>query len=404
MKRYKFFSFFERIGNNLTIHQRVTLLTSGTIVILGLALIVFIDLIAPLFITNEAGVPDAMVLVTTLDESGNTVTALMETPAPEGYTILHDTNFLKGDPLSVIRALSVVGLVAMVGIGFFASKWVAKYALQPIVQISQATRSIDVRSLYKRLNYQGPSDEVKILADTIDSMLIRLDTNFEQQSHFVDNLAHELRTPLTSIRMNIEALGSNPEATLNDYQVLTQTEERAVLRLERLVEDLLLLAKGVKEIDQQSIMIGVLFEEIIEELTPLSKEHNITLKLDEEFDGEVRGDPVLLQRAITNLVKNGILYNHSGGYVTLSSRSENDQVVIEIRDNGIGIPIEQQDLIFERFYRVKPYPENNKKGKGLGLAIAAHIIDLHNGQIRLKSLPGEGSTFTVIIPKNQVYY
>jgi len=403
MKKHIFLTAFDMIGNNLTIHQRVALLTSGTIVVLGLALILFINLIAPMFITNETGVPNSMVLVNTLDENGNTVTVLMETPAPEGYTILHDTNILKGDPLSVVRVLSVVGLVVIGGIGYFASKWVAKYALQPIIQISQATRNIDVQTLDKRLNYQGPSDEVKMLADMIDSMLIRLDTNFKQQSHFVDNLAHELRTPLTSIRMNIEALESNPDASLTDYQILTRTEEKAVLRLEQLVEDLLLLAKGVKKIDYQSIMIGVLFEEIIDELSPISKENKITLKLDEEFDGEVRGDPVLLQRAITNLVKNGILYNHPGGYVILSSRSENDQVVIEIRDNGIGIPIEQQDLIFERFYRVKPYPENNKKGKGLGLSIAAHIINFHNGQIRLKSLPGEGSTFTVIIPKNQAY-
>ena len=247
MKKYKFISSFEMIRDNLTIHQRVALLNSGTIVTMGLALIAFINLIAPMFISKEIGIPDSMVLANTLDESGNTVTALIEIPAPEGYTIYHDTNFLNGNPLNVVRTLSVMGLVVMGGIGFFASKWVAKNALQPIVQIAQATRNINAQTLDRRLNYQGPPDEIKILADTINSMLIRLDTNFKQQSYFIDNLAHELRTPLASIRMNTEALTFNPEATLNDYQKLTQTEESAVSRLERLVEDLLLLAKGVKK-------------------------------------------------------------------------------------------------------------------------------------------------------------
>jgi len=359
----------------------------------------FINLVAPFFISHEVGTPDTIILVKTTDEEGNPITIIEKSPAPLGYTIQKHTGSLQGDTLTVVKVLSVVGVILISGIGYFASKWAARKSLQPVTRISQTAQLISAHTLDQRLNYQGAQDEVKTLADSFDVMLKRLENNFEDQDEFISNLAHELRTPLTSLRMNLEVLNTNPNASLREYKVFSETAERALNRIERLVEDLLLLAKGEKESDHKLIVLGVLFEEIIEELNPIAEDHHVRLKMNGDLELEVRGDPVLLNRAIANLIENGINYNHPGGFVEISSRKENNQVVIEIRDNGIGISNKQQTHIFERFYRVKENESNNHSGKGLGLDITAHIIGLHHGKISIESALGKGSTFKIYLPK-----
>ncbi len=379
-----------------TLRQRITWLTTGVVFVLGLILIVFINLIGPIFITREVGSPDTQILVNTTNAGGSPITILIETPGPEGYTIAHDSGITRADPYTAIRLLSVIGLVTISGLGFLASKWVAQKSLQPVNQISENALQISVRNLDQRLNYQGAKDEIKTLADAFDLMLQRLQINFEDQSEFISNLAHELRTPLTSLRMNLEVLNADPQATLEDYYDFSAAAERALIRLERLVEDLLLLAKAEKEIDQRHIILGVMFEDILEELEPIAERNNIMLKMSGDLELEVLGDPVLLHRAFANLVENGIHYNHPGGFVEITSRKKSNQIVIEITDNGPGISAQQQTHIFERFYRGDAGKKNNN-GKGLGLAIAAHIINLHNGGIEVESALGNGSTFRIFL-------
>jgi signal transduction histidine kinase len=380
----------------LSLRQRIIWLTSGVVFIIGLFLVIFVNLIAPIFITREVGSPDTQILINTVDANGNPITVLAETPGPAGYTIWHDTGFSRADPLLMVRVLSGIGLIVITGIGFFAARLVAKESLKPVAQISNTARQISVQNLDQRLNYQGESDEIKTLADSFDRMLQRLQTNFEDQGEFISNLAHELRTPLTSLRMNLEVLNSSPQAKLEDYQDFSATAERSITRLERLVEDLLLLAKAEREIDCRPIILGVLFEEILEELTPIAERENVELKMSGDLELEVKGDPVLFNRAVANLIENGIHYNHPGGYVEISAHKADNQVIIEIKDNGIGISESQQSHIFERFYRAEAGTAN-QNGKGLGLAITAHIIALHYGRIEIKSELGKGSIFQIYL-------
>lgn len=379
-----------------TLRQRIAWLTTGVVFVLGLILIVFINLIGPIFITREVGSPDTQILVNTTDAGGSPITILIETPGPVGFTIAHDSGITRTDPYTVIKLLSVIGLVTISGLGFLASKWVAQKSLQPVNQISENAHRISVHNLDQRLNYKGAKDEVKILADAFDSMLQRLKENFDNQSEFISNLAHELRTPLTSLRMNLEVLNTDSGATLEDYQDFSAAAERSITRLERLVEDLLLLAKAEKEIDHHRIVLGVMFEDILEELKPIAAQNRILVKMSGDLELEVLGDPVLLHRAFENLVENGIHYNHPGGFVEISSRKKSDQIIIDIQDNGTGISEQQQTHIFERFYRGDAGRKNNN-GKGLGLAISAHIINLHNGKIKIESVIGKGSTFRIFL-------
>ena len=369
--------------------QRIIWLTSGAVFVIGLLLVIFINLIAPIFITHEVGSPDTQILINTVDANGNPITVLAETPGPAGYTVWHDPGFSRTDPLPVIRILSGIGLIVITSIGFFAARLVAKESLKSVTQISNTARQISVQNLDQRLNYQGESDEIKTLADSFDRMLQRLQTNFEDQGEFISNLAHELRTPLTSLRMNVEVLNSSPQAKLEDYQDFSATAERSITRLERLVEDLLLLAKAEKEIDYQKVVIGVLFEDILEELKPIVEKNMIELRMSGEIEIELWGDPVLLHRAFSNIVENGIYYNQTGGFVEISAIKKNNQIVIEIQDNGFGISVQQQTRIFERFYRGDA-GKRNDDGKGLGLAISSHIINLHNGRIEVDSTLGKG--------------
>lgn len=227
---------------NLTLRQQIVFLVSGSIILLGVGFVVFINVLTPLFIMNEISTPDTLLMETSIDEEGNTITVLQVTPAPEGYVIAKMLRMPEDHPLTVISVLSIVGLAAITIIGFFISKLVAKYSLLPLTEISRKAKEIDSRSLNQRINFQGLQDEVKFLGDTIDSMFERLEKNFEQQNHFISNLAHELRTPLTSMRMNIETIKEDPDAVLSDYRSLLINEEQALLHLERLIGDLLLLA------------------------------------------------------------------------------------------------------------------------------------------------------------------
>jgi len=264
----------------LSLRQRIICLTSGVVFVIGLFLVIFVNIIAPIFITHEIGSPDTQMLINTVDANGKPITVLAETPGPAGYTLWHDPGFSRTDPLLVVRILSAIGLSLITGIGFFAARLVAKESLKPVTRISNAAQQISVQNLDQRLNYQGENDEIKTLADSFDRMLQHLQANFENQGEFISNLAHELRTPLTSLRMNLEVLNTNPQVKLEDYQDFSATAERSIIRLERLVEDLLLLAKAEKEIDCRPIVLGVLFEEILDELTPIAeRESGETLNL-----------------------------------------------------------------------------------------------------------------------------
>lgn len=384
---------------NLTLHQRVVFLVSGSIILLGVVFVIFINVLSPLFIINEISSPDTMLMETIIDEEGNAITILQVTPAPEGYTIAKMLSMPDSHPLTVISVLSIVGLAAITIIGFFISKMVAKYSLLPLTEISGMAKEIDSRSLNQRINFQGPQDEVKFLGDTIDSMFERLEKNFEQQNHFISNLAHELRTPLTSMRMNIEAIKEDPDAVLSDFRSLLINEEQALLHLERLIRDLLLLAKGEKELSIQPIIFEVMIEAVLDELYPIAQDNHISFQSGGSIGDVIHGDPDLLQRVFTNLIENGIHYNRSGGYVDISAKTKDDWIIIEVRDNGIGISQENIGKIFNRFCRIKGEPQFSGHNQGLGLAIARHIVDLHHGKIEVESEEGKGSTFRVRLPR-----
>lgn len=221
---------------------------------------------------------------------------------------------------------------------------------------------------------------------------------------FVANVSHELKTPLTSIKGFIETL---KEGAIKDkgkaFKFLDIIDEE-VNRLNRLLEDLLLLSEVEnKELDMLSELIYV--EEVVDEvfhmLSGEAEEKDIVLE--KEIIGEIfpiQGNYNYFKQMLINLVDNGIKYNPMGGYVKVSIEVKKGYMLLKVMDNGLGIDKEEQDRIFERFYRVDKSRSRDIGGTGLGLAIVKHVVSVFNGSIHVESQLNKGSTFLIKIPIN----
>ena len=299
--------------------------------------------------------------------------------------------------LRQVRRISFIGLGLILVMGGIGAYWLAGHALRPVRRASQTVRQISADTLGIRLPLDRPDDELKELADSFDTMLDRLEYAFEQQARFVADAAHELRTPLSVLRTNLEVIRADSMATLDDYQELGEVLERALARVERLVADLLLLVTEERP-PMDETALGPLLEDVLLDLKSLAEEHQVVLCHTGDASVTVPGNALLLARAFTNLIENGIRYNHPGGEVVVTIRRDVAWAVVTVADTGIGIPPEEQVHVFERFYRINRSRARHKGGAGLGLSIVAHIVQQHGGQVQVESASGIGSTFTVRLP------
>lgn len=393
-----------RFTSLLTLRWRLTLWTAGLFLLLGLGLALFINSMTafqvPQVIRMEL-VPTQQPLS---DEPAVLPTRLPETHLPPTEPPDAQTTGLQEIVIRQVRFISLLGIGLFTLVGSIGAYWIAKHSLRPVRCLSQSIQLIQAQTLHQRLPVADPPDEVKELATAFNQMLARLEKAFEQQNRFVADAAHELRTPLTTLHTNLEVIENDTDATLADYKETAKVLKRALGRLELLVEDLLLLARGEKEIHLEPIEVEVLLNEIIEEVRQLALLQQVEIKLEINEPVTLLVDTPLLGRVVSNLLQNGIRYNRPGGSVTITVYRVINGVEISVKDTGIGIPEEMQPYVFERFYRVDQSRAREHGGYGLGLSIAAHIVQLHGGDIKLHSIPGEGSIFTVFLPDIEKRY
>lgn len=299
-----------------------------------------------------------------------------------------------------LRNISLIGLLLAAILGGAGAYLLAGIALRPVRKVSGAAKKISANTLHTRLALDGPHDEVKELADTFDAMLERLERTFDSQNRFVADVAHELRTPLASLRTNMEVVSSDAEATIEDYRAMAATQERALTRLERLIADLLILATATSEqpVTRSSVSVGPLIEEVMGDLQAMACAKEVALQFNGEVEVIVPGNGQLLAHVFANLIENAIYYNQRGGTVTIAIDAKEDWAVVKVADTGIGMSAEQQEHIFERFYRADGSRSRHNGGAGLGLSIVSAIVQQHGGQVQVESTPGIGSTFTVLLP------
>jgi len=222
----------------------------------------------------------------------------------------------------------------------------------------------------------------------------------EQQKQFVSDVAHELRTPLSIMSGELEVALSK-ERTLEDYRHVLDSSKQETDRLIELSENLLFLARadqGRQTIEFEKVDITDLIGSIIASLQAESTNKEIAIRFETEEEPTFAwGQPAMLRRLFFNLIDNAIQYTPSQGEICISLATGKQYAQVKIRDTGVGIPPEDLEKIFDRFYRVDP-SRSRTKGYGLGLAISKSIVELHHGSITVRSALGKGSTFTVILP------
>ncbi len=218
---------------------------------------------------------------------------------------------------------------------------------------------------------------------------------------FIANISHELKTPLSAIRGYAETLRDGameePEAS---HRFLGRILQQCS-RLQTLLEDLLTLSKLEileGQIERQPVDLRAILDDCLETLAPQIGDRQIQLQVQEVPLPSQTGDAEALQRLFINLLENAIKYNREGGRVTVHLRPEDEEVVFQVEDTGIGIPAASLDRVFERFYRVDKGRSRDEGGTGLGLAIVKHVAQLHGGRVEVESTLGEGSTFRVYLP------
>ena len=225
--------------------------------------------------------------------------------------------------------------------------------------------------------------ETRDISEAVMQTIRKLKNLDRSRQEFVSNVSHELKTPLTSIRVLADSLMGMESAPAELYQEFMQD-----------------ISSPDLNIAQTSI--NGLLEQILKRLTPIAKRRNIEITYESKREVSADVDEVKLSLALSNLVENAIKYNREEGKVWVTLDADHKFFYVKVEDNGVGIPKEFQERVFERFYRVDKARSRETGGTGLGLAITKNIILLHQGAIRLKSEEGKGATFTVRIPLNYI--
>ncbi|HZU66757.1 MAG TPA: ATP-binding protein [Ktedonobacteraceae bacterium] len=382
----------------LPLRIRLALGSATLVFVLSFALLLFINTTA---LERFPNIIRYHILTPTRTQQSGPLPAGSFTRPAAGDIYRRAANPLEFALLLELRNISLIGLAAITVLGGIGAYWLAGMALRPVRKVSAAARRIEANTLNTRLALDGPSDEVKELADTFDAMLARLQSTFELQKRFVADVAHELRTPLASLRTNLEVVAGDPQANLEDFRAMIATQERALTRLECLVADLLILATAEQQSTGELITLASLLEEVVCDLEYIASMRQIELQLESDGEGVVRGNGPLLARAFSNLIENAIYYNRPGGKVTISFNRKDRWAVVVVADTGIGIPFDKQSRIFDRFYRADSSRSRHKGGAGLGLSIVSAIVQHHGGRIQVESTPDVGSTFTILLPLAQ---
>jgi heavy metal sensor kinase len=273
-------------------------------------------------------------------------------------------------------------------------------ALKPVVDITNLAESIKGDDLSARLGLTLPDDELGRLADTFDSMLFRVENAFDRQRRFTGDAAHELRTPLTLIRSEVD-IALARSRTADEYRNALVAIEEDIDRLTELVTTLLTLARsdtGKLEIERATFRIDEAIHTILDQYAPKAQTTGIDL-VDESRPSSMLGDEDLIFQVLINLLDNAFAHTSENGRVAIGNQVEDGSVRIWVEDNGIGIPPEHIERVFDRFYRVDRGRSRREGGTGLGLAISKAIVEAHEGSIQITSSLELGTRVEIVIPE-----
>ena len=296
----------------------------------------------------------------------------------------------------VIYGILAIGLLVGIILGWS----LALNLSRPIGQVTQAINELARGNRQAQVIARGP-EEIQLLAQSFNSLSERLSSLEKARTQLLANLVHELGRPLGAIRSAIQALTGGASKDPELMQDLTSGMDDQAIRLEHLLDDLAHLHEqvlGTLELEYQPIAMSEWLPKLLHAWQGVAEAKHLKWRTDIPVDLPVISiDPVRITSAVENLVSNAIKYTPSGGEVTVSTRMDVSEILIRVEDNGPGIGVEEQEKIFEPFYRGNQ-GKRFKQGMGLGLSIACDVVEAHGGTISLESEPGNGSVFTIHLP------
>jgi signal transduction histidine kinase len=306
--------------------------------------------------------------------------------------------------LEKLRDYSFAGLillfVASLGVGWV----VAGQALAPIHRITAVARDIQATDLKRRISLGGPNDELRELADTFDGMLGRIDEAFEGQRRFIHEASHELRNPLAVITTNLDVALADPDASAEELRETGQVVKAASDRMVRLVDDLLTHARQeTPAFRSEPVDVADVVTLTASEFRAAAEARHLTLDSAANGGLWVTADPVALRQALANLLANAVRLAPEGSRIRVAAGDHEGWVWMAVEDEGPGISADDQEHVFQRFWRGDARASRREGRSGLGLAIVRQIAEAHNGEVRLASEPGAGSTFSIWLPARAVH-
>jgi two-component system, OmpR family, sensor histidine kinase ArlS len=301
---------------------------------------------------------------------------------------------------NLLRSILILFFISVLLI-FFIGRYFSRKAFEPVLEMTKQVKQITATNLDLRLPGKDSKDELSALVNTFNDMLDRLENSFDAQKDFVSNISHELRTPLTAIITEME-LASGKERSIEEYKKVIENTLGDTKKLVRLSNSLLDLAKAsydTSEISFKPVRIDEILLDARQLVLQANPEFRITIQFEEDLNEaqefSVNGNEYLLKTAFFNLLENGCKYSKEQQCSVLISISEK-VIVIKFSDKGTGIPEKELDHIFNPFFRGSN--QEFSEGSGIGLALVLKIIQLHQGNIDVQSIPGKGSVFRVSLP------
>jgi heavy metal sensor kinase len=316
---------------------------------------------------------------------------LVETGAPMDEVHSDLRNWLR----FLLVMLPIVAAIALGG-GYV----LVRRALTPVDRIAASAERISSHNLNERLPLAHTADELERLSVALNHMIERLDTAFKYSRRFVADASHELRTPLTVLRGELEGFLAEPSLN-SDWRDRVGSLLEEVDRLANIVEGLFAISRldaGEAAAEWIPVDLAQLVTSTADQMALLAEDKNIRVTCDAPMPVWVEGDRSRLKQVVVNLLDNAIKYTASGGAVTLRVNVRDSHALLEVADNGIGIPANALPRVFDRFFRVDKARSRDQGGAGLGLSIVKSICTAHHGRVDANSTLGRGSRFRVELP------
>jgi len=322
--------------------------------------------------------------------NGDWLLVAVPRPAVPLLTVLSDELMLP------ILGAAVVALLISLLVAYWLARWIGS-PLQRVVVASRGMPSAEA----KPIPPQGPQ-EVQELALAFNDLNQRVLTSQQSQREFVANVSHELKTPLTSVQGFAQAILDGAVSSPEDQKRAAKVIYDEAGRMHRMVLDLLDLARldaGTLELKRAPVDLPALLRNVVEKFTPQARQGQVDIRVEASPTPAITGDGDRLSQVFTNLVDNALKNTPPGGRISLRVTPADPYAQVDVTDSGAGISAEAQAHIFERFYQADPSRQGGEKhGTGLGLAIVKEIVAAHGGKISVRSTPGAGSTFSVLLP------